>query len=109
MGDTGKVMLDIATLGTTYVAREQEKDQERYLNQMKDMQQSQIDEMKRQGPAPTLEGPTQSEIDRKRRAALKKMRAGLSETIRTGPGGLSSSSATTLKPTASSGKKTLGS
>lgn len=100
-----------ATLAATgvqmYQAKSAAEKQERYLNTMRDDQQNQIAEMKKKGPAPTMEPATQSESEQRRRAALLKMRAGLQETIKTSPGGVSTSPYR-LKPTATAGKTTLG-
>lgn len=107
MGDTLQVVTDIATLGSSYQARRASEKQDRYLSDLKNQQQAQLDEIHRQGPAPTIEGPTQSEVERKKRAALAKLRGGLSETIKTRPGGLQGSGSV-LKPVATTGKKQLG-
>lgn len=81
----GSNSLDVLTLGQTAVQRRQEKALQNQTNQIRDMQNKQMEELRNIGPTPSKEDMAEREVKmRNRTRRLRRKRTGMAETIKAG-------------------------
>lgn len=97
MGSVGTTTMDILTLGQNATARHAARQQEALMRNQKQQQDAQLEEMRKQGPAPTMVNPDDAAMENRRKNRLNSLRAGLMQTIKTNPSGLTNLETKTSK------------
>ena len=102
MGSVGRGLVDVLTLGQSYQSRKAAEQQKAMLNNMKEQQAQQLEELRKQGPAPTMDVQDSDVSESRRQKRLRALQAGLSQTVKSSPFGLNE------KPEVAAPKATLG-
>lgn len=102
MGSVGRGFVDVLTLGQSYQARKAAEQQQAMLNNMKEQQAQQLEELRKQGPAPTADVVETDISESRRQKRLRSLQAGLTQTVKSNPFGL------TQKADVATPKATLG-